>query len=193
MNRIGLKIIVIGLALAVQGCAMKAQEIHLDPQINLKASSGANKVVGVETHDARPSKMLGMVGVPEARHTEISSNEDAGAALYVRVANGLKAQGFSVKPVADADDRVLRVEVAELTYQTIKGKGVTDEVQVMAKVNGRARNKGEWHDRQFTVTQKKSVAVLPGAEENTRFVNEAVAQALNDMLSDPILIDLLSK
>jgi uncharacterized lipoprotein YajG len=193
MNSTAKKLAMIGLALAVQGCAMKAQDIHLDPQLTLKAAPGADKVVGVEAHDTRPTRLLGVVGVVDPRRAEISSKEDAGPALYVRVANGLKAQGFSVKAVGDSDDRVLRVEIAELAYQTTKSNSVTDEVEVVARVIGRARNKGEWHDRQFTVTKKKSVGVLPGVEENTRFVNDAVAQALNDMLSDQVLIDLLSK
>ncbi len=188
------KIAVIGLALALQACAMKPQEIRLDPEVKVSNStSGGGRVVGVEAHDERQSKLLGVVGAPETRHTEISSTEDAAPAIYIRVAASLKSQGFTVKPAADGDDRVLRVEVTDLKYQTTKGSGVTDEVQVTATVNGRARNRDEWHDRQFTVTQKKSVGVLPGSEENTRFVNEAVAQALKDMLSDPTLIELLSK
>jgi uncharacterized lipoprotein YajG len=173
---------------------MMPQDIHLDPQVSLaKAASAESKVVGVEAHDERQSKLLGMVGVPESRHAEISSTEDASPALYVRVSAGLKSLGFAVKPATEGDDRVLRVEVADLAYKTIKGTGITDEVQVTVNLNGRARNKDEWHDRQFTVTKTMSVAKWPDAEGNTRFVNDAVAQALKDMLSDSTLIDLLSK
>ena len=183
------------LLLGCQGCALKPQDIHLDPPVNMQASSSLTpgKVVGVEANDLRKSRQLGIVGLVNSRHTAISSTEDAAPALFVRTAGALKRLGFSAKPAMDSDDRRLTVELASLSYRTVNTGTLTNEIEVSVQLNARARNMGEWLDRQFTVTQKKSVVAVPDADENSEFVNVAVAQALKDLLGDPALTELLSK
>jgi uncharacterized lipoprotein YajG len=123
---------------------------------------------------------------------DVSVEEDPSAAIYERLQEALAKLGFSVVPYSDAMERTLQVEIRNLDLTSVK-TAFTFETELRAAVGARVANGPEYYDRQFNVRTRKDGAAPPFEEDSTLLVNTAVSQALEDMLSDEQLVELLAK
>ena len=101
-------------------------------------------------------------------------------------------QGFSVEPYSEGMDRRLEVTVASLTLQSQK-TALTFETELRAEISAHAANADAFYDRQFNVRTRKNGAVPPYEKDSTVLVNTAVSQAMEDLLADEQLLDLLAR
>jgi uncharacterized lipoprotein YajG len=184
------------LALAfglVQGCAPKAQNIKLDPPIQVApASVGQGKVVWVQVADARPRKTLGIVGDLDGRYAHVSVEDDFSTRVYQRVSSALRDLGFVAQPTPGPEERSLRVEVRDIQYQSTK-KTLTFDTELSVAVAALARNGNDQYDRIYNAGERSTSPIMPGPEDNARAVNRAVGVTLEEMLSDGRLLGMLGK
>jgi len=89
-------------------------------------------------------------------------------------------------------ETTLQVEIRSLVLKSVK-TAFTFETELRAEVGAHAANGPEFYDRQFSVRTRKDGAAPPFEEDSTMLVNTAISQALEDMLSDEQLLELLAK
>lgn len=183
----------LGLAAAVQGCSLKPQNLRLDPPVKVKESDiGSSRIIGLGVSDVRPDKKLGEVGDQDRKMVDVTVEEDPSPAVYARMKEALSRLGFSVVPYGDAMERTLQVEIQVLELRSVKTP-FTFETELKAAVSARAANGPEHYDRQFSVRTRKDGAAPPFEKDSTVLVNTAVSQALEDMLADEQLLELLGR
>jgi uncharacterized lipoprotein YajG len=192
-TRILLASAVIASGILAQGCSLKQQNLHIDPEIKVKAERiGEGKTIGLRVMDERTDKKLGEVGDPDRKLVDVRVDEDPSPAIYERVKQALTKLGFEVQPYSDGMDRTLEVSVRKLELQSLK-KPLTFETELRAEVAAHAVNGSAYYDRQFNVRTRKDGAAPPYQKDSTLLVNTALSQALEDLLSDEDLVGLLAK
>lgn len=184
---------VFGVVATILGCALNPQNLRIDPPVKVNESAvGNGRIIGLGVSDARPDKKLGEVGDPNTKMVDVSVEEDPSAAVYERLQAALTKLGFSVVPYSDAMESTLQVEIRSLVLKSVK-TAFTFETELRAALGARAANGPEYYDRQFNVRTHKDGAAPPFEKDSTMLVNTAISQALEDMLSDEQLLELLAK
>jgi len=192
-NRILLASAVIASSILAQGCSLKQQNLHIDPEIKVKAQGiGEGKTLGLRVMDERTDKKLGEVGDPDRKLVDVRVDEDPSPAIFERVKQALTKLGFSVQPYSDGMDRTLDISVRKLELQSLK-QPLTFETELRAEVAAHAVSGSAYYDRQFNVRTRKVGAAPPYQKDSTLLVNTALSQALEDVLSDEDLVGLLAK
>ncbi|HKB82011.1 MAG TPA: YajG family lipoprotein [Burkholderiales bacterium] len=183
----------IGVFAILQGCALQPENIRIDPTIELPKSlvAGANRI-GVAASDARAMKKLGEVGDPNREMFDVSVNEDPSPAIYSRVSNALGKLGYKVAPYAEGMEPSLKIEVETLKLDSDK-RAFDFLTTLHAEVTAHARNGQESLDKTYIVDQSMNTAGPAYSSDTTRLVNTAVSTALQDMLADQKLLDVLNK
>jgi uncharacterized lipoprotein YajG len=184
---------VLAVGVLAQGCNVEPHNIRLEPSVPMRQSDvGRGKVVGLEVVDTRADKKLGVVGDPEGKFIYLSLTNDPAQAVYKQVSRGLEKLGFSVQPASDPAERSLKVDLSDLTYESIKKKATFDTLAKVS-VGATVRNGPDSYDRTYNVKQEKAAGAPPSASDDAKVVNGIVSMALEDMLSDKQLVALLAK
>ena len=184
---------VIGMFAVIQGCTLHPENIRVDPTIDLpKSLMGGANTIGIAVSDARETKKLGEVGDPNREMYAISVNDDPSPAIYSRVATALAKLGYKVVPYSEGMDPSLKIEVETLKLDSDK-RAFDFLTTLHAEVAAHARNGREFLDKKYTVNQSMNTAGPAYTRDTTRLVNAAVSAALQDMLADQQLLDLLNK
>jgi uncharacterized lipoprotein YajG len=184
------------IAIAVmllQGCTLKPQYLLIDPAVQVKESSvGGGFEVGLSVADLRPDRKLGDVGDPNKEMVEVRLDKDPSPAIYLRVKDALMRQGFAVVPYVSGQTRTLHVEIRDLTLTSVK-KPLVFDTELRAEVTAHAVNGGTRHDRQFNVRTRKEGAIPPYEKDSNVLVNDAISQALNDLVADEQILGVLAQ
>lgn len=178
---------------ALSGCALTPQNLRLDPAVSLQPTPVASgTIIGLAIEDTRSTQKLGEVGDPNTQMVDVSLTEDFRPRLYDEVSRLLTGLGFSVVPYSDNLERAVTVEVRRLELSSIKQPFVFD-TELRAELGAVARNGGDTYDRLYYVRSRKETAGPPFLKDSNALVNTAVAQALEDILSDQRLFELLKR
>lgn len=191
--KLRLAMLIIGVGVVVQGCNLKPENIRFAPQLDVRqANVGEGKVVGLEVADTRPDKQIGIVGDPKIKSINVTAEDASPSAIYKQAADALTKLGFKVEPGSDATDRVLRLEVRQLQYESLKRPFTFDnksEVLVGAVV----KNGGERYERTYETEETSTTGGPPSQSEISKTVNRLLSASLNDVLADKQLMTLLAK
>jgi len=181
------------LVFAAQGCTLKPQYLHIDPEIKVKEQTiGGGNPIGLRVSDERSDKKLGEIGDPDRKMVPVTVEEDFAPAIYERVKQALTTLGFSVEPYSDTMERTLDIAVRKMQLQSVK-KPLTFDTELRAEVGARAVNSTATYERQFNVRTRQEGAAPPYQKESTTLVNTALSQALEDLFLDEQLLALLAK
>ena len=193
LHRTSLAALVAGCATILGGCAFATQEpIHVKPDLVAAQNSvGGGKGVFIEVSDERPSKNLGTRGV-RGVGSELTVTDDFTATVRGSLAEGLKDRGFAPSTSMPADARVLRVEIRDLTYKADMGfwagtLNVDCAMKAICQI-GQSRP----FEKLFRGEHQESIQVVQGADANTKYVNDAVSKAVNELLADAELVHCLA-
>jgi uncharacterized lipoprotein YajG len=183
----------VALLTSTQGCSLKTQYLHIDPDVKVKqAQIGDGKPVGLRVSDSRSDRKLGEVGDPDRKMVDVRVDEDPSPVIYERVRQALITLGFSVQPYDETMARTLDIKLRSLTLQSVK-KPLTFDTELRAEVAAHAVNAAAYYDRQFNVRTHKDGAAPPFEKDSTVLVNTAVSQALEDLLADEELLAVLAR
>jgi uncharacterized lipoprotein YajG len=181
------------LVFAAQGCTLKPQYLHIDPEVKVKEQTiGAGNPIGLRVSDERSDKKLGEIGDPDRKMVPVSVEEDFAPAIFERVKQALTTLGFSVEPYSDTMERTLDIGVRKMELQSVK-KPLTFDTELRAEVGARAVNSTATYERQFNVRTRQEGAAPPYQKDSAILVNTALSQALEDLFSDDQLLALLAK
>ncbi len=153
---------------------------------------GAGFEVGLSVADLRPDRKLGEVGDPNKEMVEVRLDKDPSPAIYLRVKEALMRQGFSVVPQVTGQTRTLHVEIRDLMLSSVK-KPLNFDTELRATVSAHAVNGGTRHDREATVRTRKESGIPPYEKDSNVLVNDAISQALNDLVADDQILGVLAQ
>ncbi len=177
----------------LQGCAPKAQTVHLAPHAEEhQSSAGQGKVVGLAVTDVRPEKKVGMVGDPNAKLVAISAEDESTAGIYNATTEALRHLGFTVRQASAETDPSLRIELRELSYQSLKTP-FTFETKGKVTLTALAQNGTALYQRTYKANKSSSSGTPPTPRETEKAINELVSMALEDLVSDEQLVEVLTK
>jgi uncharacterized lipoprotein YajG len=189
-----MRFIILAASVAVLGgCAFAKQEpIEVKPElIPAQNHIGAGKPILIEVADERPSKNLGTRGV-KGVGSELTVTENFPATVRNSVSQGLKDRGFAPATSLPTDGRTLKVEIRDLHYQVDMGfwAGTLNAECALKAICQVGQSRPL--EKMFRGDHKESVQVVQGADANIKYVNDAVSQAINDLLGDAELSQCLA-
>lgn len=175
----------------VTGCAFTPQKANISPTVKtMTSSSGRGINIGVRVIDERPSKSLGHRGSAFGAAAEIRSTQEITLIIQREVSSALRNKGFTVVEYSETANPKLSVEVQLLDYTTSVGV-FTGGVQIRGALKAFATNGSRTFEKIYRSEKKETVVVVPTAETNERWINEALSDVLNQLLNDSSLITLL--
>jgi len=175
------------------GATPKPQTVRVDPPVQQDAAQTAGDIaIGLAVVDLRPADKLGTLNDAHGKVVDVNTADGSTAAIQRRLTEALAAKGFRVKPLSDDDPRKLVVELRELSYGADR-KAFNYDVSLAAGVSVKASNGEESFLRNYQVTQRKGQGDAPSEPESTKIVNDGLAMALDDLLSDAELLALLKQ
>lgn len=185
--------ILLSVGLILQGCSMAPQTVRLEPQVQVSQSDvGRGKVIGLDVSDARTGKKAGIIGDEKIKFVTVSAEDESPSAVYREAANALTKLGFKVRPASSATERVLRIELAELEYQSLK-RPFTFDTEAKVVLAAVAENGPNRYERTFETEEARTSGSPPTQGEISGTINSQVSKALDDVLADRQLIALLAK
>ncbi len=186
-------LLVLSLGVAVQGCMLKSETVHFAPKLEARQTDvGEGTVLGLEVADTRADKKVGIVGDPKMKFITVTAEDDSPSAVYKEAANALTKLGFKVEPASDATDRVLRLELRELQYESIK-QPFTFDSKAKVLVGAVARNGGDRYERTYETEETSTTGAPPSQSEISQTINRLLSASLNDVLADKQLMAILAK
>ncbi len=189
----GLPIMALALLALVQGCMLTPQKLSLDPVIDVTSEAvTTDTLIGLSVVDARPTKKLGEVGDPNKEMLDVTVTNDFIARVNERLTEALEKRGFSVVPKSEAMTRSLDVEINSLVLNSVK-RPIDFETKLEAAVSAKANNSYEKYDRAYYVRTLKESAGPPYEKKSNKMVNDAMSQALSDLLNDDSLFEMLAR
>jgi uncharacterized lipoprotein YajG len=179
------------LALLIQGCTLKTQNLHLDPAIDAAVQPiTSDTLIGLEVVDARPWKKLGEVGDPNKGMVDVVLDEDFTVLVRDRLEEVLESRGFDVVLGSGAMTRSLTVAINSLELNSVK-RPFDFETELNAEVFASAGNADATYDRTYYVRIRKLTAGPPYERHSNELVNDAVSKALSDLVNDANLSEML--
>ncbi|HEY6545617.1 MAG TPA: YajG family lipoprotein [Dokdonella sp.] len=190
-NALPTAIAVLSISLA-SGCAFAPQAVKLDPVVKVEQSTvGADQAVRVNVVDERPKSTLGTRGAGGVG-AELTLEGDLAEIVQRSIREGLRRQGFIASAEKAGQGRELRVEIRSLDYGVTTGFWSGDlRTQCSLKgicIHGSERPYEKLHRGEF----KENVQVVQGEDANNVYVNNALSEAINNLLSDEQLIGCLA-
>lgn len=124
---------------------------------------------------------------------EITASEDVAVVVKRSLMDGLRKKGF--KPVAvdtmeGATEPHLTVELRLLEYSTSQGFW-TGGVEIQGALKAVAINGGHVFEHMYRSDKEERVVVVPTAETNEKWINDALTNVINQVLDDASLLQFL--
>jgi len=186
-------VLVILVAAMIQGCALKPQTLHLDPDVEYTGEPNtSDTLIGFSVSDDRTTKLLGEVGDPNQEMVAVTLDENFVPLLTEKLNAGLEKRGFSAVPGSEAMTRSLRISIDSLVLNSVKTP-VTFQTELKAEVTAAAANASERYQRVYYVRSYQETAGPPYEKHSNQLVNQAVSQALNEVLNDNKLFEMLAR
>ena len=180
-------------AMLVAGCAYYDQSVVLSPHLHVAGSSiGAGQTLAVDVLDERPQTAIGqrnLLGLPSGT---ISIDSGFVEILRQQIINGLKAHGFLPQEKNPYAYRSLLIQVRVMDYEMILGP-LNNSIQTRVWLKAICKNGGLTMQKFYMQEDDRAILIAPTAERNSEFVNATVANVLQKMLNDQLLLKFLSQ
>lgn len=186
---IGAGFFAIAALLTGPGCAFNPQTANIAPTVSVMGSSEGDGVsVAVRVVDERAKKSLGRRGTAYGAAAEITAAQDVATIVHDEIIAGLKKKGFVAGPEGDTK---LTVEIRLLEYSTSAGFW-TGGVQIQSALKAIATKDGKTYEKMYRVDREERVVVVPTAETNEKWINDALSEVLTQLLDDAGLTRFLA-
>ena len=181
-----MKGIVLTAALLITACAQSPQAIKVAPTFAAPAQQdGGQSPVHVRVSDQRANKVLGSRGGAYRETAVILPVEKA-------LSSHMAAMGYDVDSLNPATTD-LHIIFTSLVYNHPKEDGVGYDMDMSATVEVEARRGNEHYQGRYRIKRNQKFFKSPTEAQNTKLVNELVAEVLESMFSDPKLVAFLQK
>lgn len=180
-------------ALLLSGCAFTPQKANISPTVSvMNSSEGSGIDVSVRVTDERPSKSLGRRGTAYGAAAEITAAQDIAVIAQNEIIAGLKKKGFAARDGDSGSKAKLVVEVRLLEYSTSQGFW-TGGVHIKGALKAAATKDSKSYEKMYRSEKEERVVVVPTAETNEKWINDALSDVLTQLLDDKGLLMFLSQ
>lgn len=184
-------LVLLGLVF-LAGCAFNPQQAKLSPSVSvLPSSEGHNVKVALKVVDERPSKAIGRRGAGFAPAAEITAAEDISVVIQRSLMDGLRKKGFNPVDSTEGNGAHLTIEVRLLEYSTSQGFW-TGGVHIKGALKAIAVRGANNYERMYRTEKEERVVIVPTAEVNERWINDALTNVLNQVFDDVGLFKFLA-
>ena len=174
------------------GCALSPQTVALTPFINVASHPvGRDRKLALEVVDMRPSPAFGTRGGVYDT-AEITPRANVAQVVRQALAERLTASQFVVTAPNPGAPISMRVEILGIFY-TASGKPMITEVRAGATVRAITRNGKRTLTSQYEAKSVRQTVGAPSEAENETILNEVLAQALQRMMQDNSIWELLAQ
>jgi uncharacterized lipoprotein len=178
-------------------CALSPQSIALQPILNVPAEPiGRNRLLAVEVMDQRPQQAFGARGGVYDTAL-IVPRTDVAQAIHTALTERLRASGFNITHWQPGMEPSLRVIIKHIDYvmneAAIIGGPLINEVRVRAVIEAMVSNGGQSRNGEYQASNARRQVGYLTAADNVSILNEVVAQALQQLLQDRDILDLLTR
>ena len=178
---------------AVAGCKLHSETVRFSPELKPReADIGQGKPLGLSVADTRPEKQAGIVGDPKIEAITVTAEEGSPSLVYQKTAEALTKLGFKVEPASDATDRSLRIEIRELQYESLK-RPFKYDAKAKVLVGAIARSGAGRYERTYETEETGEYGTPPNQSTISKSINGLLSEAINDVLADQHLMDVLAK
>lgn len=177
--------------LGIGGCAWTAQQVNLDPAIEVTAAPlGQGRPVYINVEDERSSQILGHK-VPTGGG-EITAAKDPALVVYDAFVEGLGQLGFENASQGSAGVPELNVELRAIDYKVTQGfwsGGLYVDVAMkgICKIDHATK-----YDSMYRGHHEENIQVAQSQENNEGYINDALSQAINAALRDQELLQCIA-
>ena len=181
------------VASLASGCAFTPERpVPIQPQLQItSASVGQGHTTWVDVTDERPSTVLGTRGVAGVG-SDITVDGDLRTPVRDAVIRGLEQHRFALAKDQSNTDHILKVEIRNLDYKVTMGFWVgTLRTQCALKAICMVGNT-QAYEKFYRGDYQDSVMFVQSAENNERYINAAVSNAVNRLLDDSNLMKCLA-
>jgi uncharacterized lipoprotein YajG len=183
----------LALCFAVDGCKLHSETVRFSPELKPRQSDiGQGKPIGLSIADTRPDKQVGIVGDPKIESITVTAEEGSPSLVYQQTADALTKMGFKVEPTSDSTERSLRIEIRELQYASLK-RPVKYDAKAKVLVGAIARGTGGRYERTYETEETGEYGSPPGQKAISDSINGLLSAAIDDVLADKQLLDVLAK
>lgn len=188
-----IRLILISLSILVaSGCAFNPQKANLTPNVSVTNSQiGGKTPVYIQVIDERADKALGRRGTAYGAAAEITAQQDLAQVVKNEIAKGLTSQGFVISDQASAKSKLV-IEIRALEYSTSQGFW-TGGVHIKGALKGRAQQNTQTFEKMYRYEKEERVVVVPTAETNERWINDALSETLSQLIKDSELLSFLAE
>ena len=171
----------------MSGCAWTEQHVNLKPTVTIGGGNvGQGGQVGIEVEDERPSNSLG-TKMP-AGGGQITPVQEPADVVRAALVDGLGRLGF--KPLGERSKVpvTLKAELRAIDYKIAQGfwaGGLTVDVAIKGICVIEAQQR---YEKLYRGHHEESVQVAQSQGENEEYINDALSQAINQILSDRDLL-----
>ncbi|MBU0538628.1 MAG: YajG family lipoprotein [Gammaproteobacteria bacterium] len=188
-----MKGIVLSAALLITACAQSPQAIQIAPEFAAPSeASGNNNPVHVRVSDKRANKVLGSRGGTYRETSVITLKNDLSLPVEKSLSSYMAAMGYDVDSL-NPNTTDLHVIFTSLVYDHPKVDGVGYDMDMLATVEVEARRGKEHYEGRYRVKRNQKFFNAPSNANNTKLVNDLVAEVLSSMFTDPKLVAFLQK
>jgi uncharacterized lipoprotein YajG len=178
------------VALLTSGCVFSGQTVQLMPTTSVASSTTGNGVaVSLKVTDERPDQAIGKRGVG-GMGADLVPAQKVDVVVQSALTDALQKKGFTVVSSGDAAAK-LSVEVRFLQYSLSTGfwsGGVNVKVALKAVASANGKN----YERLYRKDREERVQLAPTASTNEKWINDALSQALQELIDDTALIETLA-
>ncbi len=121
---------------------------------------------------------------------EITSTQEIAEIVQRELKSGLEKKGFAVVDFAPSTDPKLTVEVRLLEYSTSTGFW-TGGVHIKGSLKAVAMRTGQTYEKMYRSEKEERVVVVPTAETNEKWINDALSEVLRQLFDDTGLMRFL--
>ena len=183
----------LALCIAVPGCKLHSESVRFSPELKPRqADIGQGKPLGLSIADTRPDKQVGIVGDPKIEAITVTAEEGSPSLVYQQTAEALTKLGFKVEPASDATERSLRIEIRELQYESLK-RPFKYDAKAKVLVGAIARSGAGRYERTYETEETGEYGTPPNQSTISKSINGLLSAAIDDVLADKQLLDVLTK
>lgn len=188
-----MKGIVLTAALLITACAQSPQAIRVEPTFAAPTQmDGGQSPVHVRVSDQRANKVLGSRGGAYRETSVITLANNLSLPVEKALSSHMAAMGYDVDSLSPATAD-LHVIFTSLVYNHPKEDGVGYDMDMSATVEVEVRRGNEHYQGRYRIKRNQKFFKTPSDAQNTKLVNELVAEVLESMLSDSKLVAFLQK
>lgn len=181
---------------ALTGCALSPQTVTLSPLIDVGMPAiGHGRTLSLRVSDQRPQQAFGSRGGIYNGTALITPRNDVAQTLQRALAERLRAAGFRVVGSEETTPLGLAVQIQRIDYRVTQAQGLNgvlvNNAKVTAQLQATVHSGNRSSSGQYRASSVRQVLGYPSAAANDSMINDAVTEALRQLLQDPDLLALL--